>query len=108
MRVTRLSLVVRVTGLLAALLGVGAAPAAGSVLIGSDLSATPAAGSGASMVVQTTAPATGVAGGGLLDVGRDDPDVAELASGVCQGTQPGAVDPVIVGDKNAHGGNGRG
>ena len=45
----------------------------------------------------------GVAGGGLLDVGRDDPDVAKLLRDLRQGGDPGAVDAVVIRDEDSHG-----
>jgi hypothetical protein len=68
---THVALVVSVTGVLVALSGLAASPAAASVLIGSDLSATPPAKPSLGdfhaqiTAVQTAAPASGVAAGGM-------------------------------------------
>jgi hypothetical protein len=68
-RRTAVSLLVTIAGLTVALFALGASPAAGSVLIGSDLSATPnfgvAFGSGTNTFMQSVASSSGVAAGGL-------------------------------------------
>jgi len=59
------------------------------------------AGQSGAPVTQRTRRGDGRAHGRLLDIGRDDPDVAETGCHFRERSDAGAVNTVVVADKNA-------